>query len=107
MPFQKGREKTGGRTRGVPNKLSATIRERLGQQGVDPVSGLLSIAEHRECSLELKAKALSDLISYCYPKLKNVELSTPALSDFSLDELRAMLTKIAAARDPNTRQTIQ
>jgi hypothetical protein len=36
-----------------------------------------------------------------------VQLSTPALSDFSLDEPRAMLTKIAAAPDPNSKQTIQ
>lgn len=69
------------------------MRERLEQAGVDPVSGLLSIADHPECSLELKAKVLSDLISYYYPKLNNVQLTTPALSDSSLDELRTMLTK--------------
>jgi hypothetical protein len=107
MPFQKGREKTGGRTPGTPNKISRTVRERLEQSGVDPVSRLLSIAENAECSLELKAKVFSDLCSYCFPKLKNVQLSTPSLSDFSLDELRAMLTKIAAARDANAKQTIQ
>jgi hypothetical protein len=106
--FQKGHPKTGGRAQGTPNKISATVRERLEQSGVDPVSRLLSIAENAECSLELKAKVFSDLCSYCFPKLKNVQLSPPALSDFSLDELREMLTKIHQARDPKAgKPTIQ
>jgi hypothetical protein len=108
MRFQKGRPKTGGRVAGTPNKISRTVRERLEQAGVDPVGRLLALAENAECSLELKAKVFSDLCSYCFPKLKNVQLSPPALSDFSLDELREMLTKIHQARDPKAgKPTIQ
>ena len=108
MAFQKNRAKTGGRAKGVPNKISTTVRERLEEFGVDPVGGLLSIAADPECSLELKAKVFSDLCSYCFPKQKQVEISTPTLADFSLDQLREMLTKIRQARESaSSEQTIQ
>ncbi|HEY7306270.1 MAG TPA: hypothetical protein VH601_19250 [Bryobacteraceae bacterium] len=107
MPFQKGKAKTGGRGKGTRNKISATVRERLEEFGVDPVRGLLSIAANPECSLELKAKVFSDLCSYCFPKQKHVEISAPSLADFSLDDLRAMLTRIQEARGPRAKQTIQ
>lgn len=29
MPFEEGKEKTGGRTKGTPNKLTKTVKERV------------------------------------------------------------------------------
>src|SRR3954451_750357 len=105
MQFTKGTPKppNSGRGKGTRNKVSATVSERLEQFGVDPVRGLLSIVANADASLELKAKVFSELCSYCFPKQKHVEISAPTPADFSLDELRQMLSKIQQAREPSAK----
>lgn len=40
--------KTGGRTKGTPNKRSAEIQHKLAEMGCDPIEGLARIAQQAE-----------------------------------------------------------
>lgn len=80
MPFQKGHKKTGGRTRGVPNKLSAELQLRgleLLQQRCDPISVMIGLIENPKSSLELRGKMADCLAKYLYVPKKAVEVSGP------------------------------
>lgn len=70
--FQKGRQKTGGRKKGTPNKRTADIIERL--QGVDIVGELLLIAATTEKE-ETKVTVYKELMKYVYPQRKAVEIA--------------------------------
>jgi hypothetical protein len=68
-------KKTGGRTAGVPNKRTVELTERLAALGCDPLAGLVQITADPTAELALRAKVLSDLLPYMYPKRKALELS--------------------------------
>lgn len=70
--FQKGKEKTGGRKKGTPNKKTADIMERL--KGVDIVGELLEIARTTEKE-DTKVTVYKELMKYVYPQRKAVEIA--------------------------------
>lgn len=71
--FQKGCKKVegSGRKKGTPNKRTAEIQERL--KGVDIVGELLEIARTTEKE-ETKVSVYKELLKYCYPQLKAVDV---------------------------------
>lgn len=67
------------------------IAKRLEELGVDPVEGMVRIAERAEAAgnFPLAAKILSDLLQYTAPKLKSMEVSIePETRDFLTREAR-------------------
>ncbi len=95
MAFTKGTPKPegSGRKKGTPNKLSATVRERLEELGCDPIEGMAQIAMDKSNTPELRHKAYADIAQYAYPKLKAIEHSGPGGKDlFTIDAVRAFMT---------------
>ena len=78
------RQKTGGRVAGTPNKRTQDLLERLEALGVDPLTGLAEIAKDLTAPLELRAKVMTDLLAYIYPKRKALEMNTEAQKPVSI-----------------------
>lgn len=70
--FIKGREKTGGRKKGTPNKRTNDIIERLKDE--DIVGNLLEIAKTTDKE-EIKVTVYKELLKYTYPQRKAVDIS--------------------------------
>jgi hypothetical protein len=71
------RKKTGGRKKGVPNKTSVIVRDRLEELDCDPIEQLVIIAKEAKESkdLQLAATVYKELAQYIAPKLKSMELT--------------------------------
>jgi hypothetical protein len=67
--------KTGGRTRGTPNKRTAELAERLHELGCDPLAGLAQIAADPATDVVLRARVYADLLPYLYPRRKATEVT--------------------------------
>lgn len=85
MAFEKGRTKTGGRTKGSQNKSRKLVR--------DIVEGALNGKTIPERLLELtngnpdrEIDVLTDLLPYCYPKLQAVDITSVPDGGESSDE---------------------
>ena len=70
------RAKTGGRTIGTKNKVSASVRDRLNVLKCDPIEQLVIIARQAQANddLQLAVTVYKDLATYVAPKLKSIEL---------------------------------
>lgn len=67
------RQKTGGRSKGTPNKRTQEVIDKLGKLGCDPIEGMARIAMDQSNSIELRARMYSELACYVAPKRKSVE----------------------------------
>jgi hypothetical protein len=65
--------KTGGRKKGVPNKLNGTISDMLRRLGCDPGAILARIAMNPKNSAELRRKCAADLLPFLHPRLSAVD----------------------------------
>lgn len=93
MTYQKGHKKMGGRTKGVPNKITMDLINTLIANGYDPAAMHLNLLRKAlsKCKayeelqkdyyandmLEAAIRANADLMRYCYPTRKAVEHSGP------------------------------
>ena len=68
-------KKTGGRTRGTPNRRTQEIIEKLEALGCDPVEGMAKLAADENNSAELRGRMYAELAQYVAPKRKAVEHS--------------------------------
>ena len=70
------RAKTGGRTIGTKNKVSASVRDRLNVLKCDPIEQLVIIARQAQANDDshLAVTVYKDLAAYVAPKLKSIEL---------------------------------
>lgn len=78
------------------------IAKRLEELGLDPVEGMVRIAERAEANgnLSLAAKIMGDLLEYTAPKLKSMEVSIePETRDFI--DRQARLNRIASLLKSN------
>lgn len=66
--------KTGGRTKGTPNKKTEEINLKLAEIGCDPVLGMAKIAMNESASPELRGRMYAELAQYLYPKRKATEI---------------------------------
>lgn len=78
MPFEKGREKTGGRRRGTPNKSSAELIKLCNEYKFEPFEILLKIAHGdmtgletiTEIPIDLRFQATKEICKYIYSRKK-------------------------------------
>lgn len=70
--FEKGHKKTGGRTKGTPNKKTAQFKEMLGN--FDTVAELKFLFETCEDD-DLKFAICKEFLKYEYPQRKAIELA--------------------------------
>ena len=72
--------KTGGRTKGTPNKATQYTIDRLEELDFDPLDAMVRIAKQaeKEGELSVAAQLCKEMASYIYPKRKaiDVELSS-------------------------------
>jgi len=65
--------KTGGRKKGTPNKITVEVIELLEQLNCNPVEGLARLALESNCE-EMKFKAYKELAQYVAPKRRAIDL---------------------------------
>lgn len=70
-PFEKGREKTGGRKKGTPNKATVEKRELISKFIDDHWDEFVTAFENLED--DKKCKLMVDLMPYASPKLASIE----------------------------------
>jgi hypothetical protein len=68
-------ERRGGRERGVPNKRTLDVIDRLTALRCDPIAGMACIAMDNTAPLEIRARMYAELARYVAPKRKAVEHS--------------------------------
>lgn len=73
MAKPQGSHKTGGRSKGTPNKKTLVLHDALEKSGLDVVAKLAELLPR--LSEEKQADVLMNFLSYLYPKRKSVELS--------------------------------
>ena len=66
-------QKTGGRTKGMPNKRTFDAAQRLEDIGCDPLTGMAILAMDTRNSPELRGRMYSELAQYLYPKRRATE----------------------------------
>ena len=66
--------KTGGRTRGAPNRRTQEAAQILDELGCDPIRGMAEIAMSASNPVELRARMFMELAHYVYPKRKAVDV---------------------------------
>ena len=59
--------KTGGRTKGVPNKVTSEVKNKL----VELIDGTIEELSSTNLSVSHKLKLLEIALNYCVPKLKH------------------------------------
>ena len=69
-------KKTGGRTRGTPNKRTVEVAERLAALGCDPIEGMAMLAMDPVNPPELRGRMFAELAGYVAPKRKAVEFGS-------------------------------
>lgn len=78
MTFEKGRKKTGGRKKGVRNKINQNLAELCEQKGFNPFEALLDLAKNPKTKGGLKLGALKELCEYLFPKRRRMEFEGSA-----------------------------
>lgn len=73
-----GLPKTGGRKKGIPNKATLVVAEKLAALGFDPIENLARIAIETSTPIELQVRINIELASYVHPKPKPVDNSCQA-----------------------------
>ena len=71
------RKKTGGRVKGVPNKATKAVIDRLSELNCDPIEGMAKIAQTalENDDLALAGNMYKELAQYVAPKRKAIEVT--------------------------------
>ena len=75
--------KTGGRTKGTPNKQTQNVIDRLEALDCDPLEAMVRIANRaeKEGELSIAAQLYKELGNYIYPKRKAVDVELSSNDD--------------------------
>jgi hypothetical protein len=82
--------KTGGRTKGTPNKKTAELQATIAAEGITPLAYMLSVMRDEANAPEMRLDAANKAAPFVHPKLAAIEHSGELnlLShEDSLDEL--------------------
>ncbi|GAB3503674.1 hypothetical protein GCM10027341_33160 [Spirosoma knui] len=85
MPFEKGREKTGGRKAGSPNKATTDIKSRIAtliENQFDTIQADLETLEPKE-----RVTVYLKFLEYVVPKQREQKIDLSMLNDEQIDEL--------------------
>jgi hypothetical protein len=83
----KGTEKTGGRTKGTPNKKTLNFIDELGN--FKPVQELLNLFAYTQDD-NLKFAIIKEILKYVYPQRKAVEVSTNENNNSMLEFMQGL-----------------
>jgi hypothetical protein len=67
-----------GRPKGVPNKLTSDVADRLAKLKCDPITGMARIAMNKRNPIEIRGRMYAELAQYIAPKRKALEHSADA-----------------------------
>lgn len=103
MPFQKGKQKTGGRKPGAFNRHTLAVAEVMARLKCDPIEGMARLAMDTTNTPELRGRMYSELAQYLHPKRKAIEHSGIGGSPIEInvsatDELRSRIAGILERR---------
>jgi hypothetical protein len=73
--FQKGRQRTGGKSKGCKHKINRDIIGLLDQLNCNPIEGLAKIANDERVDPATRAAAFSRIARFVHPELKSIEVS--------------------------------
>lgn len=89
MSFKVGRQKTGGRQIGTPNKRTSHLVDVLNEMDVDPVRAIMELLPALEPKEQVDV--YRDLMTYLYPKRKAIEhnhnIESITINEMSDEEL--------------------
>jgi hypothetical protein len=90
MPFEKGQNKTGGRSKGMPNRIKKDLKEKVQVLVFDNITNVQSDLD----SLEPKERLtiLIRLLEYVIPKERETKIDFSGLSETEIDELINRIT---------------
>jgi hypothetical protein len=75
-------KKTGGRTKGTPNKRRGEMESAQRDSGLSPLDYMLQLMRDETADPRRRDYAASQAAPYCHPKLANVELGNLGGSPF-------------------------
>ncbi len=67
--------KTGGRTRGTPNRKTQAVIDRLDALNCDPIEAMAKIAMDEKVEMSIRAQMYKELAQYISSKRKTIEVS--------------------------------
>lgn len=83
----KKKQKTGGRTKGTPNKRQGfSVASLLADKNIDPIEEIMKLMLSGELRPNEQLRAWLELLQYCDAKRKAIEVDLPE-SDKTTDEL--------------------
>lgn len=95
--FQKGRKKTGGRKKGVKNKVTKNIRKILEEQLLPRLDNIGQMIDDI-VEPEKKAAAIASLLPFVVPKFSNTTINADTRRDISTEQyIKEMHGKYAQA----------
>ncbi|MBA3913928.1 MAG: hypothetical protein H0X25_08785 [Acidobacteriales bacterium] len=71
----RGTAKTGGRSKGTPNKRTQDLILKLEELGCDPIQGMAEIAMDEDTATDLRVRCYAELAQYVHAKRKAIELA--------------------------------
>ena len=77
-----------GRVKGVPNKRTLDVAQRLAALKCDPIAGMARLARDKNNPPELRGRMYAELAQYVAPKRRAIEHST------DLPTLEALLERL-------------
>lgn len=80
-----------GRPKGVPNKVTSDVADRLAKLRCDPIAGMARLAMDKKQPPELRGRMFAELAQYIAPKRKALEHSADGAM------LEALLLKLDGA----------
>lgn len=81
----KGQPKTGGRTKGTPNKLAYALRDKIREFSEDNFEEVIA-AWHQIDEPKDKIKAYIDLCAYAIPKLQAIQMDANVSHQSDIEE---------------------
>jgi len=74
---RKGTPKTGGRKKGVRNRRTRELLERIEASGITPLDYMLQVMRNTKAPLAIRFEAARQAAPYIHPKLAAIEHGSP------------------------------
>lgn len=104
--FKPGRQKTGGRQKGVANKKTQELVNAVIETGITPLDYLLKVMRDAKADLLVRLDAAKAAAPYVHPKLSSIEIAGNLThydaSKLTDSELATIATASSARADSET-----